>query len=119
MTSVWLRYLTGADIDALGVTDADIVGAVEDVLADHGRGQVVFEPRTHLVPDNGGKGHFNILRGHLSAKQVSGVKVVGDFVGNFERGLPSEMALILSTLRNGSAARLYVCGWRRWTSAKT
>ncbi|WP_410638182.1 hypothetical protein [Amycolatopsis sp. lyj-346] len=85
MTSVWLRYLTGADIDALGVTDADIVGAVEDVLADHGRGQVVFEPRTHLVPDNGGKGHFNILRGHLSAMQVSGVKVVGDFVGNFER----------------------------------
>lgn len=95
MTSVWLRYLTGADIDSLGVTEADIVGAVEDVLADHGRGQVVFEPRTHLVPDNGGKGHFNILRGHLSAKQVSGVKVVGDFVGNFERGLPSEMALIL------------------------
>ncbi|MEC3975381.1 ornithine cyclodeaminase family protein [Amycolatopsis sp. H20-H5] len=95
MTSVWLRYLTGADIDTLGVTHADIVGAVEDVLVDHGHGRVVFEPRTHLVPDNGGKGHFNILRGHLSAKQVSGVKVVGDFVGNFERGLPSEMALIL------------------------
>ncbi|MFF4592514.1 ornithine cyclodeaminase family protein [Amycolatopsis sp. NPDC001319] len=93
--SVWLRYLTGDDIDSLGITNADIVGAVEDVLVDHGRGDVVFEPRTHLVPDNGGKGHFNILRGHLSAKQVSGVKVVGDFVGNFERGLPSEMALIL------------------------
>jgi len=93
--TVWLRYLTGADIDTLGITHADIVGAVEDVLADHGRGEVVFEPRTHLVPDNGGKGHFNILRGHLSAKQVSGVKVVGDFVGNYERGLPSEMALIM------------------------
>ncbi|WP_020668633.1 ornithine cyclodeaminase family protein [Amycolatopsis nigrescens] len=95
MTSVWMRYLSGADIDSLGVTDADIVAAVEDVLADHGRGRVVFEPRTHLVPDNGGKGHFNVLRGHLSDKQVSGVKVVGDFVANFERGLPSEMALIL------------------------
>ncbi|WP_370946241.1 ornithine cyclodeaminase family protein [Amycolatopsis sp. cg5] len=95
MTQVWLRYLSGADIDALGVTGADIVDAVEDVLADHGNDRVVFEPRTHLVPDNGGKGHFNILRGHLSAKQVSGVKVVGDFVTNFERGLPSEMALIL------------------------
>ncbi|MBB4686650.1 ornithine cyclodeaminase family protein [Amycolatopsis jiangsuensis] len=95
MTGVWLRYLTGADIDSIGITRADIVGAVEDVLADHGNGAVVFEPRTHLVPDNGGKGHFNILRGHLSAKRVSGVKVVGDFVANFERGLPSEMALIL------------------------
>jgi ornithine cyclodeaminase len=90
-----MRYLSGADIDSLGVTDADIVDAVEDVLVDHGNGRVVFEPRTHLVPDNGGKGHFNVLRGHLSEKQVSGVKVVGDFVSNFERGLPSEMALIL------------------------
>ncbi|QFU94238.1 ornithine cyclodeaminase family protein [Amycolatopsis sp. YIM 10] len=95
MTSVWLRYLNAADIDSLGVTGADIVGAVEDVLADHGNDRVVFEPRTHLVPDNGGKGHFNVLRGHLSSQQVSGVKVVGDFVTNFERGLPSEMALIL------------------------
>jgi alanine dehydrogenase len=95
MTSVWMRYLSGADIDSLGVTNADIVDAVEDVLVDHGNGRVVFEPRTHLVPDNGGKGHFNVLRGHLSEKNVSGVKVVGDFVSNFERGLPSEMALIL------------------------
>lgn len=89
-----MRYLSGADIESLGVTDADIVAAVEDVLADHGNDRVVFEPRTHLVPDNGGKGHFNVLRGSLTDKGVSGVKVVGDFVGNYERGLPSEMALI-------------------------
>lgn len=94
MTTVWLRYLSGADIDSLGITDADIVDAVEDVLADHGNGRVVFEPRTHLVPDNGGRGHFNVLRGSLTDKGVSGVKVVGDFVANHERGLPSEMALI-------------------------
>jgi alanine dehydrogenase len=95
VTSVWLRYLSGADIDSLGLTGQDILTSVQDVLTDHGHGRVVFEPRTHLVPDNGGKGHFNVLRGSLTDKQVSGVKVVGDFVGNFERGLPSEMALIL------------------------
>jgi ornithine cyclodeaminase len=89
-----MRYLSGADIESLGVTDADIVAAVEDVLADHGRNRVVFEPRAHLVPDNGGRGHFNVLRGSLTDKGVSGVKVVGDFVANHERGLPSEMALI-------------------------
>jgi alanine dehydrogenase len=94
VTTVWLRYLSGEDIESLGVTDADIVAAVEDVLADHGNGRVVFEPRTHLVPDNGGRGHFNVLRGSLTDKGVSGVKVVGDFVANYERGLPSEMALI-------------------------
>lgn len=89
-----MRYLSGAGIESLGVTDADIVAAVEDVLADHGNDRVIFEPRTHPVPDNGGKGHFNLLRGSLTDKGVSGVKVVGDFVGNYERGLPSEMALI-------------------------
>jgi ornithine cyclodeaminase len=49
----------------------------------------------HLVP--GDRGHFNVLRGHLSDQAgagVSGIKVVGDFVDNYERGLPSEMGLL-------------------------
>jgi ornithine cyclodeaminase len=94
---LWLRFVSGADIDALGLTPADIVTAVSDVVAAHGRGETVFEPRTHLVPDNGGRGHFNVLRGHVStlrAHGVSGVKVVGDFVTNYEVGLPSELALL-------------------------
>jgi ornithine cyclodeaminase len=51
----------------------------------------------HLVPDNGGAGHFNVLRGHVSAlgeHGISGIKVVGDYVANYERGLPSELALV-------------------------
>jgi alanine dehydrogenase len=35
-----------------------------------------------------------VLRGHLERQRVSGVKVVGDFVDNYRRGLPSELALI-------------------------
>jgi ornithine cyclodeaminase len=56
----------------------------------------VFEPRVHLVPDNGGIGHFNVLRGHVSTlgeHGVSGIKVVGDFVPNYQHGLPSELGL--------------------------
>jgi alanine dehydrogenase len=55
----------------------------------------VLEPRVHLAPPNGGAGHFNVLRGHLGPQHVSGVKVVGDFVGNWRLGLPSELALVL------------------------
>jgi ornithine cyclodeaminase/alanine dehydrogenase-like protein (mu-crystallin family) len=94
---IWLRFLSGPDIDELGITPADIIGAVEEVVVAHGRGQTVFEPRVHLVPDNGGAGHFNVLRGHVSSlgeRGVSGVKVVGDFVPNYRLGLPSELALI-------------------------
>jgi alanine dehydrogenase len=91
---LWLRFLSGPDIEALGITNAEIIAAVEDAVRAHGEGRAVVEPRVHLVPDNDGAGHFNVLRGHLPAAGVSGVKVVGDFVSNYEAGLPSELGLL-------------------------
>ncbi len=96
---LWIRFLSGPDIDALGLMNADIIDAVEGAVRAHGEGRVVFEPRVHLIPDNDGAGHFNILRGHLgspgaSSPGISGIKVVGDFVDNYTRGLPSELGLL-------------------------
>ncbi|MCW2496150.1 ornithine cyclodeaminase family protein [Jatrophihabitans sp.] len=94
---LWIRFVSGPDVEALAISDADVIAAVESVVADHGRGQTVFEPRTHLIPRDDGRGHFNVLRGHvatLGERGVSGVKVIGDFVDNFQHGLPSELALI-------------------------
>ena len=91
---LWLRFLSGPDIESLGLTHAEIVAAVEDAVRAHGDGRVVVEPRVHLVPDNHGAGHFNVLRGHLGTPGVSGVKVVGDFVANYAAGLPSELGLL-------------------------
>ncbi len=116
---LWLRFLSGPDIDSLGLTHAEILTAVEDAVRAHGEGQAVVEPRVHLVPENGGAGHFNVLRGHLpplgvgglavsggrgvsggargvsgGARGVSGIKVVGDFVSNYAVGLPSELGLL-------------------------
>src|SRR5271154_1682841 len=94
---LWLRFLSGPDIDSLGLSSAEIVAAVEEAVRAHGDGRAVVEPRVHLVPDNGGAGHFNVLRGHLpalgagGAGGVSGIKVVGDFVSNYAAGLPSEL----------------------------
>jgi alanine dehydrogenase len=91
---LWLRYLSGPDIDSLRLSNADILTAVEEAVRAHGDGHAVVEPRVHLVPDNDGAGHFNVLRGHLGAPGVSGVKVVGDFVSNYAAGLPSELGLL-------------------------
>jgi len=137
---LWIRFLSGPDIGLLGLTNADIIGAVEDAVRAHGEDRAVVEPRVHLVPDNGGAGHFNVLRGHLPAPGASagagagasagagagaggagdagsgsnpdggsnpggignagghrgacGIKVVGDFVANYARGLPSELGLL-------------------------
>lgn len=91
--AIMLRFLSGPDVAGLGITLAEIVAAVEEVVRAHGEKRTVFEPRTHLVPGNGGRGHFNVLRGHVDG-MGSGVKVVGDFVDNYRLGLPSELALL-------------------------
>ena len=54
----------------------------------------MIEPRVHLVPESSAKGHFNVLRGYVKPLGVAGVKIVSDFVDNYKRGLPSEMALL-------------------------
>jgi alanine dehydrogenase len=92
MSAIELVYLNGADVDALALTDDEILEAVGGVVAAQGRGETVIEPRMHLFP-RGANGHFNVLRGAVPA--FAGVKVVGDYVDNHRLGLPSELALLL------------------------
>jgi alanine dehydrogenase len=54
----------------------------------------VIEPRVHLRADPSVDGHFNVLRGSIPGMGLAGVKIVGDFVDNYRKGLPSEMALL-------------------------
>jgi len=94
VSEISLRYLNYPDIQALAMTDAEIVGAVEGGLRAQGLGEAVIEPRMHLVPEKDYPGHFNVLRGYIRPLGLAGVKVVGDFYRNYERGLPSELALL-------------------------
>jgi alanine dehydrogenase len=112
------RFVAGPDVDALGVPRAEILAAVEGAVRAQGEGQVVLEPRVHLAPPNGGAGHFNVLRGHLGPEHVSGVKVVGDFVGNWRLGLPSELALVL-LLDPGTGMPLGIVDGTMLTAART
>jgi ornithine cyclodeaminase len=95
MHPIYVTYLNGLDIKALAITDEEILQAIETSLAAQGRGETVIEPRMHLKPDPRVHGHFNVLRGAIGAPiNAAGVKVVGDYVDNYERGLPSEMAIL-------------------------
>lgn len=94
MGELAFTYLSGPDIARLGMIDEEILQAVEDGLRAQGRGETVLEPRAHLVPDPAFNGHFNLLRGYVAPLGVAGVKVVGDFVENYKRSLPSEMGLV-------------------------
>jgi ornithine cyclodeaminase len=94
MHPIHLTYLSGADIERLALTDAEILGAVEQGLEAQGKQAVVLEPRVHLVPTDSAIGHFNVLRGVVHPLDLAGIKVVGDFVDNYRSGLPSEMGLL-------------------------
>ena len=53
---LWIRFLSGPDIDRLGLTNAEIIDAVAGAVRAHGEGRAVVEPRVHLIPDNDGTG---------------------------------------------------------------
>ena len=94
MQEIWITYLNAIDAEALALDEDEIIAAVEGALVAQGRGETVIEPRVHLVPESSDKGHFNVLRGYVKPLGVAGVKVVGDYVDNYKRGLPSEMAIL-------------------------
>ncbi|MBA2343727.1 MAG: ornithine cyclodeaminase family protein [Rubrobacter sp.] len=94
MNGAGFRFVSDLDVDRLRLTPHDILEAVESAVRAQGEGDVVLEPRVHLMPPNGGKGHFNVLRGYVGTENVCGVKIVGDFVENYQLGLPSEVALV-------------------------
>ncbi|KNC93460.1 ornithine cyclodeaminase family protein [Trabulsiella odontotermitis] len=89
-----LTWLNGPDVDQLTLTDEEILTAVEAGLLAQGQKKTVIEPRVHLIPDKAFNGHFNVLRGYIEPLGLAGVKIVGDYVDNYTRGLPSEMALL-------------------------
>ena len=92
--SVDIRFLSAPDVDELSLSTADVLQAVEAALRAQGEGEVVLEPREHLVPDPAFHGHFNLLRAYVRPLGVAGVKVVGDYADNYRIGLPSELALL-------------------------
>ena len=92
--SIEFTYLNYHDIQALELSDQEILDAVEAGLRAQGNGETVIEPRVHLVPEPTGDGHFNVLRGYIRPMKLAGVKVVPDFYHNYEKGLPSELAVL-------------------------
>jgi ornithine cyclodeaminase/alanine dehydrogenase-like protein (mu-crystallin family) len=96
MPPIYLHYLNALDVEALALSDDDILAAIEAGLAAQGRRETVIEPRMHLVPDASVQGHFNVLRGAFRAPiNLAGVKVISDYVDNYKEGLPSEVGLLL------------------------
>lgn len=89
-----IRYLSGPDVEQLELTNDEILDAIEISLEAQGNNDTVIEPRMHLIPDESFRGHFNVLRGYIAPLGIAGVKIVGDYIDNYQKGLPSEHATL-------------------------
>ena len=93
--AVHIDFLNRSDIEKLALTDSEILDAVGEALVMQGEGRSVIGERTHLHPEAGVEGHFNVLRGWLGGDVAqAGVKVVGDFYDNYRENRPSEYGLL-------------------------
>ena len=61
MQPIYIDFLNGLDIDALNLSNEDILTAIPASLALQGRGESVIAPRTHLISGGGINGHFTGL----------------------------------------------------------
>jgi alanine dehydrogenase len=113
MSPLYLTFLNALDVEALALTDDEILTAVASGLAAQGRRETVIEPRVHLIPDSSALGHFNILRGAFRPPiNLAGVKVIGDYVDNYKQGLPSELGLLLLMDPSNGAPKAVIDGSR-------
>jgi ornithine cyclodeaminase len=94
MDPIYIDYLNAFDIEALDLSNDEILAAIETSLGAQGKGETVIEPRVHLEPDASFHGHFNVLRGYVAPLGLAGVKVVGDYVDNYKLGFPSEFGVL-------------------------
>lgn len=93
MAAIEILFLSKEDIDSLELDLQEVMEAVETGLRAHGEKKVVMPSKDHLALDYPER-LFNILKGYVEPVNTAGVKVIGDFEGNYKHGLPSELALL-------------------------
>ncbi|MEQ8639199.1 MAG: ornithine cyclodeaminase family protein [Alphaproteobacteria bacterium] len=92
---IHFTYLSHQDMEALALSEDEVLQVVEESLAFQGRGETVIEPRVHLYPDSKDpSGRYNVLRGVIKPWDITGIKVVATYRQNYEVDLPCEIATL-------------------------
>lgn len=94
MRSIEFKFLDHAEVKALTPDPRQVMDIVERGLLAHGKRDVVLPPKSHIHLDDRFNGHFNVLMGYVGPLESAGVKVIGDYVDNYDHDLPSEVALL-------------------------
>ncbi|MBZ5547162.1 MAG: ornithine cyclodeaminase family protein [Acidobacteriia bacterium] len=88
-----LLYLSQADVAACGLTMLEIIAALESMFREKGEGRVEMPPKigVHTMPD----AFLHAMPASIPAQRAVGVKWVGGYPSNDERGLPYITGLLI------------------------
>ena len=106
-----LLYLSQAEVAAAGPSMAEIIEALGTAFREKGEGRSEMPPKPGIHP-GGGDNFIHAMPAYIPAMQSAGVKWVGGFPDNAERGLPYiNGLLILNDCETGLPLAVMDCVW--------
>ena len=105
-----ILYLSRADVEATGVSMAEVINALESAFRELGEGRVEMPPKpgVHSQPD----AFIHAMPAYIPALQAIGVKWVSGYPDNYKRGLPYITGLlILNDAETGMPLAVMDCTW--------
>lgn len=103
-------YLSRADVESVGLTMTEIISALESMFREKGEGRVEMPPKIgiHTMPD----AFIHAMPAAIAARNAAGMKWVGGYPENSQRGLPYITGLlILNDPATGVPIALMDCTW--------
>ena len=106
-----LLYLSQADVQAVGVTMAEVIEALETAFREKGEGHVEMPPKPGIHP-GGGDNFIHAMPAYIPALKSAGVKWVSGFPENHKRGLPYITGLLIyNDVETGLPLAVMDCIW--------
>lgn len=107
-----ILYLSKNDIACIGVTMAEVVDAVEKGFIELGSGRVEMPPKPGIHPGEGDDNFIHAMPAYIPAMKSAGIKWVGGYPNNPEKGLPYITGLlILNDAGTGIPLAVMDCSW--------
>lgn len=105
-----VRYLTRQDVEALNITMAEFIDAMEMVYREKGRGNAIMPPKAPMHPRQ--YASITAMPGCIPALGASGVKVISGFTSNYAIGMDYIHGLyVLTCPETGAPLSVMDCVW--------
>ncbi|MDX1709004.1 MAG: hypothetical protein R3274_10420, partial [Desulfobacterales bacterium] len=106
-----LLYLSKADVEAIGVTMAEIIESLKVAFRAKGEGRTEMPPKPGIHP-GGGDNFIHAMPAYISDLKSAGIKWVAGFPENHHKGLPYVTGLLIfNDVQTGLPLAVMDCIW--------